>query len=306
MLQESTLAKRSDRNRIDQVFDLPNGRRIGFAEWGSLDGFPVFLLHGTPGSRRWFTQDDPVAHQLGLRLITPDRPGYGLSTPLARRCVLDYPEDIKLLADYLGINHFSVIGVSGGSAYAAACASLLAPRVVSAGLVAGVAEFDRGRIPTGMCRENRFAFLLSRYFPCLLRQGLLMGRKLMEVAPQRYIEGVEKNISHLCASDQKVMRGEGAQVLMHLREAFRQNVREAAAEPALLMRPWGFRLADIAVPVHLWHGTDDTLAPIGPVQKMAEQIPHCKRHFLEGKGHFLSAEEGLWAEILSSVKPQTG
>lgn len=284
-------------------FLLPDGRQMGYAEYGTPDGFPVFLLHGTPGSRLWFADDDPVAHALNVRFIATDRPGYGLSDPKPGRRVLDYPVDIEALADFLGIDCFSVIGISGGSVYAAACAWALPERVVAAALVAGISPFKKGRPPKGMCRENRSAFFLSRYFPWLIRYILNSARKLMHTNPEKYIQSIQSQVKHLCASDQEVMKREssGHHVLMHVSEAFRQNVREAASEPALLARPWEFPYGQIKVPLQVWHGTEDTLAPIAPVREMVSRLPGCQAHFLEGRGHFLDGEPGVWNRIVSSV-----
>ena len=71
-------------NREARGHRLPDGRRVGYADYGDPDGFPVFALHGTPGSRTMFRLADASAALKGLRLIAPDRPGYGLSYRPAR------------------------------------------------------------------------------------------------------------------------------------------------------------------------------------------------------------------------------
>lgn len=98
---------------------LKDGRHIGLCEYGDLEGFPVFFFHGTPGSRVMFLDDDPISKELGVRLICLDRPGFGLSTPQPDRTILDWAKDVLEVADHLGVHHFSVMGVSGGGAFAA-------------------------------------------------------------------------------------------------------------------------------------------------------------------------------------------
>ncbi len=292
-------------DRRGHTATLSDGRQLGYAEFGAPDGYPVFLFHGTPGSRLWFLKDDPVAYELGLRLIATDRPGYGLSDPKSGRSILDYPHDIAELADSLNIEHFSVLGTSGGSVYSSACAYALPKRVNAAGLIAGVKEFINGKPPEGMCRENRTAFFLARHLPWLARFTLNIGRKMMHSNPEKYIKTVQSQVSHLCPSDQEIMQSEeaGMHVLMHMKEAFLQNVDEGADEPALISRPWGFDSSQIRVPVHIWHGTEDTLAPIEPMKKLVSVIPDCKVHAVEDKGHFLDAEPEIWKEILLSLTP---
>lgn len=286
---------------------LQDGRTLGYAEYGDRSGFPIFLFHGTPGSRLWFLQDDPIAKELGIRLIGTDRPGYGLSDNKAGRTVLDYPKDIIELADHLGIRQFSIIGTSGGSPYAAACAYSLPNRVVFCGLVAGINQFEKQKPPQEMCKENRTAFFLSKYFPFVARMTLSHGKKLMLTDPEKYIRSVQTQINHLCPSDQEIMKRKesGAHVLMHMKEALRNGVQEAASEPALLAKPWGFKMSQIKTTVHIWHGMSDTLAPVQPVIKMAQEISKCTTHFIEGKGHFLDADEQVWKQILVSVSPFT-
>lgn len=293
-------------NRTAQGFLLPDGRQLGYAEYGKPDGFPVFLFHGTPGSRLWFMEDDAEAHALGVRLIATDRPGYGLSDPKPGRSILDYPKDIEALADGLGIERFSLIGASGGSVYAAACAYALPEKVVTAGLVAGISQFEKGKPPKEMCSENRSAFFLSRYFPWLIRYSLNSGRKLMHTKPEKYIQAVQSQVKHLCSFDREIIQREssGKHLLMHMQEAFRQNVRESATEPALLARPWGFDCRDIRAPVQIWHGTEDTLAPFEPMKEMARQLQACQTHFIEGMGHFLDGDPEIWKQILQSVLPK--
>ncbi|MEM1503821.1 hypothetical protein RG959_10435 [Domibacillus sp. 8LH] len=63
----------------ENMMTLADGRKLGFWEYGDKQGVPVFLFHGTPGSRIWFLKDDDIANTLGIRFIATDRPGYGLS-----------------------------------------------------------------------------------------------------------------------------------------------------------------------------------------------------------------------------------
>jgi pimeloyl-ACP methyl ester carboxylesterase len=78
------------------------------------DGRPVFVLHGTPGSRLGPHPRSAVLHRLGVRLISFDRPGYGGSERLAGRQVADVAEDVLAIADAYGLKKFAVVGRSGG------------------------------------------------------------------------------------------------------------------------------------------------------------------------------------------------
>ena len=129
----------------DQMITLSDDRRLGYAEYGDPQGWPLMFFHGTPGSRVMARFAGPKARELGLRLIAPDRPGFGLSDFQPQRRLLDWAKDVEELADALNLEQFSVVGVSGGGPYVAVCAWKLGERLISAGIVSGLAPEDRVR-----------------------------------------------------------------------------------------------------------------------------------------------------------------
>ncbi|MCP4384558.1 MAG: alpha/beta hydrolase [Hyphomicrobiales bacterium] len=99
--------------RIDTAIQLPDKRQSAYAEYGDVDGFPIFLFHGLPRSRlSWgLIPDDPFSP--GLHIVAPDRPGYRKSDPKPRRTLLDWADDVVALANAVEIDRFAVAGVSG-------------------------------------------------------------------------------------------------------------------------------------------------------------------------------------------------
>ncbi|MBT8273951.1 MAG: alpha/beta hydrolase, partial [Bacteroidia bacterium] len=148
---------------------LKDGRSLGYTIYGDPLGFPIIALHGTPGSRIWFKDDDPVSTKLGIKLITIDRPGYSISTPQPKRKIADFNSDIDELIRELKVERFSIFGVSGGGAFALAYASSRNPKLHKTALVASVYEFKNGKVPKDMCRPNRMGFFLANYMPWILR-----------------------------------------------------------------------------------------------------------------------------------------
>ena len=71
-----------------------DGRQLSTQVYGDPDGRPVFLLHGTPGSRLGPHPRSAVLHRLGVQLISFDRPGYGESDRLEGRRVADIAADV--------------------------------------------------------------------------------------------------------------------------------------------------------------------------------------------------------------------
>lgn len=69
---------------------LRDGRKLGFCDYGEPDGIPMFLFHGTPGSRIMPGLENATwIEEFGLRVITPERPGVGLSDPAPGRTIAD-------------------------------------------------------------------------------------------------------------------------------------------------------------------------------------------------------------------------
>ncbi|PRO39722.1 alpha/beta fold hydrolase [Bacillus sp. LLTC93] len=283
---------------------LQDGRHIGLTEYGDLEGFPVFFFHGTPGSRVMFLDDDPISKELGVRLICLDRPGFGISTPQPDRTILDWAKDVLEVADHLGIHLFSVMGVSGGGAFAAGCAYQLPDRILSAGLISSATPFQDGKPPKSMLKENKLAFFLSKRFPWLLKANYRAQKKLIEKKPEKFKKLTKNGNKHLHPWDRQFLQTDEQLELMmlHLHEATRQSVDECIHEPHLLSQPWAFDMKDIQIPVDVWHGKEDTMAPFEEIEKMAPTIPNVKTYYIDQAGHFLTDVDDIWRDILLSLK----
>lgn len=115
---------------MDGTIELPDGRTVGFATYGSPDGVPVIWCHGGPGSRLDPVHLDVEATGADLLLVGIDRPGYGKSTPLPGRTIAGWVPDALAVAGELGKDKFLAMGVSTGGAYALALAALVPDRVL--------------------------------------------------------------------------------------------------------------------------------------------------------------------------------
>ncbi|MGP0025272.1 MAG: alpha/beta fold hydrolase, partial [Streptosporangiaceae bacterium] len=116
-----------------------DGRQLSTQTDGDPDGRPVFLLHGTPGSRLGPRPRSAVLHRLGIQLISFDRPGYGESDRLEGRRVADAAADVLTIADAYGLDKFAVVGRSGGGPHALACAALVPQRLTRVAVLVGIA-----------------------------------------------------------------------------------------------------------------------------------------------------------------------
>src|SRR5262249_6304609 len=118
--------------RGEGTVTLADGRAIGYAEYGVADGIPIFEFHGLPGSRHYSLRADAL-EAAGARLVTLERPGFGLSDPKPGRTLLDWPNDVAEVANHFGFDRFAVLGYSAGGPNAIATGYVLPDRVAVVG-----------------------------------------------------------------------------------------------------------------------------------------------------------------------------
>jgi pimeloyl-ACP methyl ester carboxylesterase len=287
---------------------LADGRQLAYEIWGDPQGSPVFLLHGTPGSRRG---PRPRSHELalmGIRLIAYDRPGYGLSDRHAGRQVAAAAADVGALADLLGIDQFAVVGRSGGGPHALACAALLGGRVTrAAALVTLAPRFADGLdwfegMGQGNVRAYTAAWRATDAGDDPAGSAVLARRLARSTGSliNREFLGTDLD-AELPAVDREILADPGIRGL--LADNFRQAVADErnlavvpdGGRPVLLgwlddtlafSRAWGFRPEDITVPVLLWHGEDDVFSPVDHSRWLARRIPRSTLVVEPGSAHF--------------------
>jgi pimeloyl-ACP methyl ester carboxylesterase len=279
------------------VHRLPDGRAIGYAEFGAADGRPLLFCHGFASSRLAGALLDAEAAALGFRVIAPDRPGHGLSDFKRHRRVARWTADIASLADILGIDRFAVLGFSTGGPHAVACAALLRDRVTVAGIASSWAP---PQAPTTK-PAPRLPFV-----PALGRHLRLLRRfSLSRVAKRVAKDGaafLEKATAGAPAADRGIIADAALRRVLaeDLREAFRQGARGPARDARVVNRRWGFRLEDIRVPVWLWHGQEDRHVPPALARYVSERIPGSRTTLYRADGH-LSTFAGHVEEILRAL-----
>ncbi|KAL6238325.1 hypothetical protein BDW75DRAFT_227961 [Aspergillus navahoensis] len=293
-------------SRINQVLSLRDGRILGFAEYGNPKGFPLLYLHGFPSSRLEGSAFDDIARRRNLRIIAPDRPGYGLSTFEPNRRILDFPQDAQSLVDHLGVSSFAVLGGSGGGPYTLACAhSLSHDGLAAVGILAGAGPWQAGREHISIAR--RLTSLAATRSPAvlgaLLEAIVTVGRWGVSTGPAtRWLDNwLEKQES---AEDSTLSTEERRKMAIAMVfEAFAQGGAATVQEAVLLSHDWGFRFEDITFnKVQLWHGQNDAQSPIEMIRYMAERLPHCVLREFNDKTHFTVASH--IDDILSELVPQ--
>ncbi len=279
---------------------LGDGRTLGFAEYGHPKGQPIMYFHGWPSSRLEARMLESAARKLNIRVLAPDRPGFGLSDYKPGRRLEDWPNDVIELADALRLDRFSIMGLSGGGPYVAICALKIPQRLRAAGIISGIGSVDVPGVVDGMRRLNRLLLLVGRRAPWLFRLFSWRAVRAMKSNPDHFFA---QQLADLPKPDQAILaRTEIRDYLLNAGlEAFRQDSRGAALENALYARPWGFRLEDISKEVLLWHGELDINVPPAMGHYLAITIPNCRSRFYQDEGH-ISLFVNHMEEILRTLR----
>ena len=280
---------------------LTDGRELEI-EVSGPDGGPVLVFHhGTPGGSGQLRFMARAVHARGLRLVTWSRPGYGASTRQVGRTVADVVPDTAAVLDRLGAETCLVGGWSGGGPHALACGALLADRVRGVLCIAGVAPYEADGLDfmAGMGADNVEEFGAALEGEALMRPWLDAQRPEMLELSGDEVAAALGNL--LPPVDGAVLTGEVAEDLAsQFRQALSASVDGWLDDDLAFTRPWGFGLADTAVPTYLWQGSEDLMVPFAHGQWLAERIPGVETHLEQGEGH-LSIGIGAFEQMLDEL-----
>lgn len=270
---------------IDADIILSDGRRLAYAEYGDPEGLPVFLFHGLPGSRlAWgLLPDNPFPS--GLRIVAPDRPGYGRSDPKPGHSLLDWAEDVAGLADALAIDRFAIVGISGGGPGALACAWKLPQRLSSVAVVSSPAPSNVHGVFAGMSKTNRFFMKLAWRFPWLSALNVRLLGRVIRHDPGRYIEAMQVKVDDV---DRALLARSAIKKMLvsDFSEALRNGAQGMVDDMACNHgRPWGFALNEIPQPVRFWFCGRDRSVPQAMGRYLAGAVPNSETTFIADGGH---------------------
>ena len=272
------------------------GRSIGYAEFGDPNGKPVVVCHGFGDSRLTRLADDDLTARLGVRLITFDRPGIGLTDPMKALTILDRTDDLMDLVGSLNLQQFAVLGWSGGAPFALAAAGCIPERVTRVGIAGGFPPFERGGFKRLAPREIRRVMTILKVAPWMSNVMAAESEKQLKGGNGRAADSTLSSYS-----DSAMLGGSlGSSVQAGAEEAFRQGPAGVAADMLLLFRfKWGFNPEDVHKPVELWYGDDDHVTPVEVGRGMASILPDARLRVKPGGGHLLYLR--FWEEILTTL-----
>lgn len=283
------------------IIDLPDGRSLDLDVSGPEEGIPLIFHHGTPGSVGQFRAIQRAAHHRGLRLVTFSRAGYGASTRQPGRRIVDVAADVDAVLAHLGAPRCIVAGWSGGGPHALATGARLREQVAGILCIAGVAPYDSPDLNFlhGMGEQNIDEFGLALKGEKAIRPSLeAEAAGLRGTDAAGLIEGMATLLPDV---DRAVLTAEfGEDMAASFAEALRTGVDGWVDDDLAFVAPWGFTLAEIAVPTFVWQGSEDLMVPFAHGQWLAARVPGATAHLQHGEGH-LSIGVGAIARMLDEL-----
>jgi pimeloyl-ACP methyl ester carboxylesterase len=269
-----------------------DGRDLEVLRHGPRSAYPLVFHVGTPNAPDDFPLLDDAVDGRGWQLIMYARPGYAGSTRREGRTVADAAADVAAILDAFGLGRFATIGWSGGGPHALACAALLADRCDAAATMAGVAPYDADGLDflAGMGRENIEEFGVAARSRDELEAMLVeWAAGMAQITPA----GIGESLGDLVDDvDRTALTGPLADVMARMiRRAVSTGHAGWLDDDLAFVRPWGFDVADIAVPVAVWQGARDRMVPFSHGEWLAARIPGARAHLYDDQGHISLARD---------------
>jgi pimeloyl-ACP methyl ester carboxylesterase len=272
----------------EKFVQLQDGAVIAFEEYGDANGQPVVFCHGWPSSRTMARLTDEPARELGIRIISPDRPGISGSSLQLNRKLGDWPHIAERFVDQLGLGKFRMLAISGGAPYAYATAATMPDRVRAIAIVCGAIPMAELEDATGLLPLYRWMLALYRSRPQLLRRLFCMARPILALRPPVRLRPLLLKMLMLRPCDAESLRDAAAfeAIFESQRRAWRGSAEGVIADAQIYAQPWGFSLEDVQVPVRLWHGTQDRAFSVHLAEEVSKRLPNCKARFIDNAGHY--------------------
>lgn len=279
------------------MFELPDGRMIAYETWGKANGKPVLFCHGTGESRLARNPREKLTEEIGVRLITFDRPGVGGSSQNPGRSILDWADDVARLADFLKLGEFALAGHSGGGPHALGIAHRLGDRVSKISLASPFGPLNEPGARDLVVGRDLKALVELRHRQGLLRQGLHYEL----AAAERNIGAFLEDMARHAPSDAATLLDDPEMNEMFGEEmgaAFLQG-EQAMLDDVNAFFDWGFKPEDIRQPVSLFYGDADAMIAPEMPKKLGQRLPNCRVAVWPGAGHFACFDH--WQEFIGGA-----
>lgn len=260
--------------------------QLAVEESGDPQGTPIFFFHGWPASRLQGSGFNIEARTLGARIISPDRPGIGLSSYQAGRALLDWPPLMREMARLLDVERFRILAVSGGGPYALATAYALPDLVEAVAVISGAPPLGPDVDQRALLAVYRWMLVAYRRQPALMRRLFRVVRPFATIRPPGWmwpwLLRFVRDADRAALRDPAIFAG----AFECYREAWRTSASGVVADGEIYAHDWGFAPEEVKVPVRLWHGKADQSFSWRLVETLAQRLPRCETRFVEDEGHY--------------------
>jgi pimeloyl-ACP methyl ester carboxylesterase len=272
----------------ENFIQLQDGAVVAFEEYGDANGVPLIFCHGWPSSRTMARLTDEPARELGIRVISADRPGISGSSLQPDRTLSDWPRVVERIVHNLGVREFRMLAISGGAPYAYATAIAMRERVQGIAIVGGAPPMAELVDAEGLLPLYRWMLALYRTRPRLLRRFFHLARPVLSLRPPVRFRPLLLKMLMLRPCDAESLRDAAAfeAIFESQRRAWRGSAEGVMADAQIYAQPWGFAIEDVQVPVRLWHGKQDRAFSIRLAEQVAKRLPNCKARFVDEAGHY--------------------
>lgn len=267
----------------DHTLTLSDGRVLGYSEFGDPAGYPILNNHGGLVCRLDVEPVHEQARDLGVRIISPDRPGVATSDRKPDRDTLDWADDVRELLDALDIHDFANMGWSMGGQYALAVAHAFGDRVKATAVIAGCPPLDDEEVFAELNDMDQELTKMSANHPAAARTAFAAIGKLEGHFPER----MAKLTTRKSAPTDRDATIDNADWMGEIMSAAAADTHGLVDEYLAWVKPWRFELADVTSPVAIWQGTADTLVVPDYGQRLADGIPGAELHLVDGEGHLI-------------------
>jgi pimeloyl-ACP methyl ester carboxylesterase len=268
---------------------LPDGRKLAYRAYGNPDGRVVVNCHGGLVCGLDVAPFDAAARELGVCIVSPDRPGIGASSPAPGRSTAGWADDVRALLDRFDVERASVLGWSMGGQYALACAARV-ERIDRAVVIAGALPLDDDPTFAQLNAMDRRLTRVSQDHPHQARIAFRLLGSVARHAPKAWARQMAKDAVPEEASVISALPDPG---LATAAAVALRGGRGMVDEYRAWKRPWGFRPEDVGVPTVVWQGDADHLIPPDWGRTLSRRIPGARLELRAGEGHFLGYRHQL-------------
>jgi pimeloyl-ACP methyl ester carboxylesterase len=269
-----------------------DGRDLDVLRHGPSDAFPLVFHCGTPNAPDEFPQLFEAVGARGWQLVAHARPGYAGSTRQEGRSVADVAADVAAILDAFALDRFVTLGWSGGGPHALACAALLPERCQAAASLAGAAPYDAEGLDflAGMGEENVDEFTRAARSRADLEELLEpWAAAFATVTGEQVADSLGDLVDDV---DRGALTGELADAMARMiRRALSSGIAGWIDDDLAFVKPWGFELGAIDVPVSIWQGAHDRMVPFAHGKWLAAHVPGARVHLYDDEGHISFAAQ---------------